>query len=321
MIKIKSILLSVAMVLAAPVYAVAAFTIPNVAITGGSVDGATIGATTVSTVKGSTVTSTGQVIGSDGSSSAPGLGFSGEINTGFYRSGAGAVKFTAAGSDGLQFTALAIRNFNDTGALQLGSSSSTFFQITRDGPHAGAQRNGTNAQIYRLYNTYTDSSNYERLGLNWSSNVLLINAEAAGSGTQRNISLQSAGGNVLIGAATDDGNNKLQITGSVKHTKQEVDASYTYSQPTTGQTVTLSSGTETAIIDPTGTLATLTVSLPSCTSGYDGSIARYSSTQIITTLTVGTAGGSVVGAPSSLAVGVGNGYICRGSTTTWYRLY
>src|SRR5262249_39067162 len=41
----------------------------------------------------------------------------------------------------------------------------------------------------RLYNTYTDASNYERGGLRWSSNVLEVFADNAGTGLARNIRL------------------------------------------------------------------------------------------------------------------------------------
>jgi len=45
-----------------------------------------------------------------------------------------------------------------------------------------ALRGGTNAQTFRIYNTYTDGSNYERAALKWSSNVFYIGPEAAGTG-------------------------------------------------------------------------------------------------------------------------------------------
>lgn len=54
------------------------------------------------------------------------------------------------------------------------------------------QRNTTNAQTFRLYNTYTDASNYERGFFRWSSNVLELGTEAAGTGTNRILKLQSA---------------------------------------------------------------------------------------------------------------------------------
>jgi hypothetical protein len=57
--------------------------------------------------------------------------------------------------------------------------------LYRDAAATLAQRNGTNAQTYRLYNTYTDSSNYERVTLNWASNVCYLKPENAGSGSAR----------------------------------------------------------------------------------------------------------------------------------------
>jgi hypothetical protein len=62
--------------------------------------------------------------------------------------------------------------------------------LLRDGA-AGtlAQRNSTSAQTFRLYNTFTDASNYERGFFRWASNVLEIGTEAAGTGTQRQLRL------------------------------------------------------------------------------------------------------------------------------------
>lgn len=55
--------------------------------------------------------------------------------------------------------------------------------LTRDAANTLAQRNSTSAQTFRLYNTYTDASNYERGFFQYSSNVLQIGHEAAGTGT------------------------------------------------------------------------------------------------------------------------------------------
>jgi hypothetical protein len=57
--------------------------------------------------------------------------------------------------------------------------------LYRDAAATLAQRNGTNAQTYRLYNTYTDSSNYERVSLTWSSSVCYLKPENAGTGSAR----------------------------------------------------------------------------------------------------------------------------------------
>jgi hypothetical protein len=55
-----------------------------------------------------------------------------------------------------------------------------------------AQRNGTNAQTYRLYNTYTDANNYERGYLQWNSNVLELGTEGLGTGTARPVRITAA---------------------------------------------------------------------------------------------------------------------------------
>jgi hypothetical protein len=70
-----------------------------------------------------------------------------------------------------------------TGGLALGSSGDTV--LIRDAANTLAQRSGTNAQINRLYNTYTDDSNYERLSTTWSSNVCYTKPENAGTGSAR----------------------------------------------------------------------------------------------------------------------------------------
>lgn len=55
-----------------------------------------------------------------------------------------------------------------------------------------AQRNGTSAQAFRLYNTFTDASNYERLDITWLATVLEFGTAAAGTGTARPLRLKSA---------------------------------------------------------------------------------------------------------------------------------
>ena len=65
-------------------------------------------------------------------------------------------------------------------------------KLFRDAADTLAQRNGTNAQTYRLYNTFTDASNYERGFLRWSSNVFEVGPEAAGTGTARPMRITAA---------------------------------------------------------------------------------------------------------------------------------
>ena len=69
-----------------------------------------------------------------------------------------------------------------TTSLQVSTSGFVF-----GGTNLLEQRNSTSAQTFRIYNTFTDASNYERGFMRWASNVLEMGAEAAGTGTQRQL--------------------------------------------------------------------------------------------------------------------------------------
>jgi len=78
-------------------------------------------------------------------------------------------------------------------------------RLYRDADYIVAQRNGTNAQTLRVYNTYTDASNYERGVFDWTTtaNTLTIGAQATGTGALRPIdfvgsSLKFTAGNPLF---------------------------------------------------------------------------------------------------------------------------
>lgn len=80
--------------------------------------------------------------------------------------------------------------------------------LLRDAAQTLAQRNGTNPQTFRLYNTYTDGSNYERGFVRWNTNVLEIGAEAVGTGTARGLAFFTNGikrASIAAGGAIDSG--------------------------------------------------------------------------------------------------------------------
>ena len=79
-------------------------------------------------------------------------------------------------------------NISSTHSLDWGNDTRLF----RDAANTLAQRNVTNAQTFRVYNTYTDASNYERGFLKWNSNVFEIGSEAAGTGTTRPMRITAA---------------------------------------------------------------------------------------------------------------------------------
>ncbi|MEQ1694802.1 MAG: hypothetical protein ABL901_03080 [Hyphomicrobiaceae bacterium] len=107
---------------------------------------------------------------------------------------------------------------NDTLLIRGGNQSITFGGT---GAYATIASNvpwdfmsGTTAQGLRVYNTYTNATNYERAIFNWygTSNVLKIGTEAAGTGTVRNIAL--VGGNVGIGTTAPA--EVLEVAGNIK---------------------------------------------------------------------------------------------------------
>jgi hypothetical protein len=75
----------------------------------------------------------------------------------------------------------------------LSSNPSSRLVLIPDADNVLAQRRTTNAQTFRIYNTFTDSSNYERGKLEWASNVLRIGTEKAGTGSARALELQTDG--------------------------------------------------------------------------------------------------------------------------------
>lgn len=107
----------------------------------------------------------------------------------------GATTFTAIKMDVTDTASAAASLLMD---LQIGSASN--FLV---GKNLLEKKNGTNAQTFNLYNTYTDASNYERGFLKWDSNILKIGTEAAGTGTARALYLQSDDSTRVFRGATE----------------------------------------------------------------------------------------------------------------------
>jgi hypothetical protein len=83
-------------------------------------------------------------------------------------------------------------------ALYFGNGASTIdISLGREAANTLALRNGLSAQVFRLYNTFTDASNYERGFIGWSSSVLSIGTEQAGTGSARNMQVISSGRLIL----------------------------------------------------------------------------------------------------------------------------
>jgi len=92
---------------------------------------------------------------------------------------------------------------------------------------------------------------------------------------------------------------------------------YDYQVSTTGFSYTFAAGTTVLVINPAGTLATGTITMPAAPA--DGMTISFSSTQQITALTVaGNTGQSIVGNPTTMNAGGAVTLVYRLSNTTWY---
>lgn len=105
-------------------------------------------------------------------------------------------------------------------SFDVGLGSGDLF-LYRDAAGILAQRNSTNAQTLRVYNTYTDASNYERGVFDWTttSNVLTIGTQAAGTGTARSIVLARGGTAILTLDAITSGAGNITIGGTSSDVK------------------------------------------------------------------------------------------------------
>lgn len=123
---------------------------------------------------------------------APALQSSADVNSGF-----GSI----SGDPTIWRSSTSILRANTTqialaAPLGFGSTtSSSDILLQRDAAGILAQRNGVSAQTLRVYNTFTDASNYERGIFDWqgSSNVLSIGTEKAGTGSTRGMRFLTGG--------------------------------------------------------------------------------------------------------------------------------
>jgi hypothetical protein len=95
------------------------------------------------------------------------------------------------------------------------------------------------------------------------------------------------------------------------------DIAYSYQTPSTGFSITLAGNIWHTILNPSGTLATGTITMPA--SPVDGQIVDVRTTQTITALTVAAnSGQSILGNPSTLGVGGFVYCVYRSGNTTWF---
>lgn len=131
----------------------------------------------------------GQILASDGVVGAPGIAFSQDPDNGLRRTGTNAISIVTAGADivGINGTAgIRIRgSLGLTWSSAADVTSTSDLVLLRDAANILALRNGASSQELRLYGTFTDTSNYERLRIICDSSAGYVITHKAGTGVAR----------------------------------------------------------------------------------------------------------------------------------------
>ena len=115
-------------------------------------------------------------------------------------------------------------------------------------------------------------------------------------------------------------NGGVGIAGNLSTGGARIEAGYQYGANTTGFSTTIASNVSRLILDPAGTLANGTVTLPS--ANVDATVVTISSTQTITALQVLPNAGTtlVPSANITLTGGTGVSYFYHAAETKWYKI-
>lgn len=139
----------------------------------------------------------------DGTAGAPSYSYANETGLGMYRTSGGLTGFTdGAALNVLNVGTNTLRMMSGTALGWASSGDATVAADTvlvRDAADTLAQRRSTNAQTFRAYGTFTDTSNYIRAALNTTSTTVALAAETAGTGADNiDVSLTPAGTGVVV---------------------------------------------------------------------------------------------------------------------------
>lgn len=132
----------------------------------------------------------------DGAVGAAAWSFASEPTSGIFRNGANVFQFSIGGTTRFQFATSAVGfTIHNSHPLSWGSSgvNTPDTLLYREGNGQLAQRNGGVAQESRLYQAYTDASNYARAALRFDANGLILTHEAAGTGSAGRVQIRTGG--------------------------------------------------------------------------------------------------------------------------------
>lgn len=104
---------------------------------------------------------------------------------------------------GSAFGAAQVTDLTVTGSITIGASND--LHLVREAAGILAQRDGTNNQTLRIYSTYTDDLNYERLRISFQTpgSAAFIMTDQAGTGSARQLILGTKGAADLVFRTND----------------------------------------------------------------------------------------------------------------------
>jgi hypothetical protein len=162
------------------------------------------------------------------------------------------------------------------------------------------------------------------LGLSSNGSTYLVLAQGAtfsvgNAANQGFIRLYNSGFNISHEATT--------LTADRTHTAPDNDGikqlkpSITVQAPLTGGNIALTQFPyRIVIVNPAGTIATLTITFPAAASSLAGDMISLHFTQIVTTLTLDGNGGTIVDGIATAAVNTRAKWVYSGAGSTWYRI-
>lgn len=189
-------------------------TFTNISVSGGTISGVTVTSNMIKLA--------------DGSAGAPSLTFTSNTLVGAWLGSNSLIINGKSGLSGGQAVAIDLPNgvtvrsdmsinFNTDGNLS--GNLSPDVRLYRDAANNLALRNGTNAQTFNVYNTYTDASNNELGQLLWTANSFYVGTRANGTGTVRPLNLMVGGAAQWqvnsSGNLVDQGTHTITASGNI----------------------------------------------------------------------------------------------------------
>ena len=123
-------------------------------------------------------TANGPILLPDGISALPSLAFASQPNTGIYHAGVNDISISSNGARIVAFAGADVYLLNTTPTIRFGASSDVI--ITRDAANILALKNGTNNQIFRVYNSTTGST-YLSMDATTIAGVANVGANSCGT--------------------------------------------------------------------------------------------------------------------------------------------